>query len=239
MTRTVVVTGGSRGIGRHVVQRFAAAGDFVVFTGRDHDQVERTADELGATGIRCDSADPADVQRLAGQLGPTVDVLVNMAGANTDLGRPTAESLDQIAAQWRANLDANLLSAVLTTTALRDRLPKGGAVVNIGSIGAEYAASSYGAAKAALAAWSAGLSAQLAPHGVTVNVVSPGYIAETDFFRGELTDERRAALIAATHNKKAGLPEDVAGLVEFLASPAARHITGQTLHINGGAHTTR
>ncbi|WP_280315725.1 SDR family NAD(P)-dependent oxidoreductase [Nocardia abscessus] len=239
MTRTIVVTGGSRGIGRHVAQRFAAAGDFVVLTGRDHDQVERTADELGATGIRCDATDPADVQRLAGQLGPTVDVLVNMAGGNTDLGRPPVESLDQIAAQWRANLDANLLSAVLTTTALRDRLPEGGAVINIGSIGAEYAANSYGAAKAALAAWSAGLSAQLAPNGVTVNVVSPGYIAETDFFRGELTAERRATLIAATHNKRAGLPEDVAGLVEFLASPHARHITGQTLHLNGGAHTTR
>ncbi|WP_280240652.1 SDR family NAD(P)-dependent oxidoreductase [Nocardia abscessus] len=239
MTRTIVVTGGSRGIGRHVAQRFAAAGDFVVLTGRDHDRVERTADELGATGIRCDATDPADVQRLAGQLGPTVDVLVNMAGGNTDLGRPPEESLDQIAAQWRANLDANLLSAVLTTTALRDRLPQGGAVINIGSIGAEYAANSYGAAKAALAAWSAGLSAELAPNGVTVNVVSPGYIAETDFFRGELTDERRATLIAATHNKRAGLPEDVAGLVEFLASPHARHITGQTLHLNGGAHTTR
>nr|WP_245547597.1 SDR family oxidoreductase [Nocardia brevicatena] len=86
---------------------------------------------------------------------------------------------------------------------------------------------------------SAGLSAEPAPTGITVNIVSPGYIEDTDFFQGKLTDERRAQLIAATHDKRPGRPDNVAGLIEPLTSPPARHITGQTVHLNGGAYTTR
>ena len=144
-----------------------------------------------------------------------------------------------MAAAWRANLDANLLSAVLTTTAVLGKLRAGGSIVNVGSIGAEYASTSYGAAKAALAAWTAGLSAEVGARGLTANVISPGYIAETDFFRGRLTEERKAALIKATHDGRAGRPGDIAETAYFLASAGARHITGQTLHVNGGAHTTR
>ncbi|MGF6888604.1 3-oxoacyl-[acyl-carrier protein] reductase [Nocardia sp. GAS34] len=238
MARTIVITGGSRGLGRQVAQRFSESGEHVVITGRSY-RVRETAAELGITGIECDASDPASIEAFAAQLGDSVDVLVNMAGGNTDLIGPTPESLKDLAAQWNANLSANLLTAVLTTSALRDRLRPGGALINVGSIGAEYAPTSYGAAKAALAAWSAGLSAELAPTGITVNVVSPGYIEDTDFFQGKLTDERRAQLIAATHDKRPGRPEDVADLIEFLASPRARHITGQAIHLNGGAYTTR
>ena len=238
MARTVVITGGSRGLGRQVAQRFCELGDRVVITGRS-DRVRKTAADLGITGVECDASEPASVEAFAARLDDGVDVLVNMAGGNADLVAPAPESLKDIAAQWNANLSANLLSAVLTTSALRGRLRSGGSLINVGSIGAEYASSSYGAAKAALAAWSAGLSAELAPTGITVNVVSPGYIEDTDFFQGKLTDERRAQLIAATHDKRPGRPGDVADLIEFLASPHARHITGQTIHLNGGAHTTR
>ncbi|MFI9536158.1 SDR family NAD(P)-dependent oxidoreductase [Nocardia fusca] len=238
MARTIVVTGGSRGLGRQVARRFSELGEHVVITGRS-DRVRETAAELGVTGIECDASEPASVDAFAAQLGDRVDVLINMAGGNVDLAGPAPRSLKDVAAQWNANLSANLLSAVLTTSALRDRLRPGGALINVGSIGAEYASSSYGAAKAALAAWSAGLSAELAPTGITVNVVSPGYIEDTDFFQGKLTAERRAQLIAATHDKRPGRPDDVAGLIEFLASPHARHITGQTIHLNGGAYTTR
>ncbi|BCK57634.1 SDR family NAD(P)-dependent oxidoreductase [Nocardia wallacei] len=238
MARTIVVTGGSRGLGRAVAQRFAELGEQVVITGRS-DRVERTAAELGVVGIRCDATDPASVENFAAQVGPSVDVLVNMAGGNADFSGPEPDSLAATAQRWHDNLAANVLSAVLTTTALRDRLRAGGSVINIGSIGAEYAGSSYGAAKAALAAWSAGLSAQLGPAGVTVNAVAPGYIEDTDFFQGRLTDERLAQLVAATHDKRPGRPAEVAGLVEFLASPQARHLTGQTIHLNGGAYTTR
>ncbi|MEV0074327.1 SDR family oxidoreductase [Amycolatopsis sp. NPDC050768] len=74
---------------------------------------------------------------------------------------------------------------------------------------------------------------------MTANLIAPGYIAETDFFRGNLSERRRTALIDATHNGRAGHPGDIAETTYFLASDGARHITGQTLHVNGGAHTTR
>ncbi|HEY3472691.1 MAG TPA: SDR family oxidoreductase [Amycolatopsis sp.] len=239
MSRKVLVTGGGGGLGKAVAARFREAGDEVVVTGRKADRLTRTATELGARPVPCDATDPAQVARLAEELGPELDVLVNMAGANTDIGAAWSPGLDGVLAAWRANLDANLLSAVLTTTAVLEKLRPGGTIVNIGSIGAEYASSSYGAAKAALAAWTAGLSSEVGPRGVTANLIAPGYIAETDFFHGRLSEERRSALIAATHNGRAGRPEDVAETTYFLASAGARHITGQTIHVNGGAHTTR
>jgi 3-oxoacyl-[acyl-carrier protein] reductase len=245
VNRIVLVTGGGNGLGKAVAARFAADGDTVFITGRNAGRVADTAAEIGAKPIAGDATNPAQVARIAGDIGDDLDVLVNMAGGNTDFtaaaadpGGPVAE-LERVAAAWRANLDANLLSAVLTTTAVLGRLRAGGSIVNVGSIGAEYASTSYGAAKAALAAWTAGLSAEVGARGLTANVISPGYIAETDFFRGRLTEERKAALIKATHDGRAGRPGDIAETAYFLASAGARHITGQTLHVNGGAHTTR
>jgi 3-oxoacyl-[acyl-carrier protein] reductase len=158
----------------------------VIVTGRNGDNLNSTAAETGARPITCDATDPQQVAAMAGELGPELDVLVNMAGGNTDFARPDGQDDDlaQVVAAWRANLDANLMSAVLTTAAVLGRLQTGGSIINVGSIGAEHASTSYGAAKAALAAWTAGLSAQVGPRGVTANVISPGYIAGTDFFRG-------------------------------------------------------
>ena len=247
MNRIVLVTGGGNGLGRAVAARFLADGDTVFITGRNAGRVADTAAEIGAKPVPADASDPAQVARMAAELGDDLDVLVNMAGGNTDFtaadtagpaGGPIAE-LERMAAAWRANLDANLLSAVLTTTAVLGPLRAGGSIINVGSIGAEYASTSYGAAKAALAAWTAGLSAEVGGQGLTANVISPGYIAETDFFRGRLTEERKARLIEATHDGRAGQPGDIAETAYFLASAGARHITGQTLHVNGGAHTTR
>jgi NAD(P)-dependent dehydrogenase (short-subunit alcohol dehydrogenase family) len=241
VSRIVLVTAGGNGIGKAVAARFRAAGDAVVITGRDTDRLTAAATEIGVRPIACDATDPRQVARLADELGADLDVLVNMAGGNTDFGPPNRQGtpLEQVVAAWRANLDANLLSAVLTTTAVLDKLRPGGSIINVGSIGAEYATTSYGAAKAALAAWTAGLSSTVGGKGLTANLIAPGYIAETDFFRGQLSDERRTALIAATHDKRAGRPSDIAETAYFLASDGARHITGQTVHVNGGAHTTR
>jgi 3-oxoacyl-[acyl-carrier protein] reductase len=247
LARNVLITGASGGIGRAIAARFAADGDTVVITGRNADRLQRAAAELGARGVVCDAADPAQVAALRAGLGDTVDVLVNNAGGNTDFdGQAEDEgngscraSLERLAASWRANLDANLISAVLTTQAVADRLASGGSVINIGTIGAERGGGSYGAAKAALASWNAYLSAEIGPRGVTANVISPGYIADTNFFRDRLTEQRRDNLIAATHDKRPGRPDDIAETAHFLASPGARHITGQIIHVNGGAFTTR
>lgn len=244
MTRIVLVTGGGSGLGKAVAARFSAAGASVIITGRDAARLAETAAELGVKAVSGDATDPRQVAAMAAEVGRELDVLVNMAGGNTDFTRTArhdgdAVDLADIAAAWRANLDANLLSAVLTTSAVLPVLRPGGAVINVSSIGAEYASTSYGAAKAALAAWTAGLSAEVGPRGLTANVISPGYIEETGFFRGRLTEQRRAALIAATHDGRAGRPGDIAETAYFLASEGARHITGQVIHVNGGAHTTR
>ncbi|MQA04787.1 MAG: SDR family oxidoreductase [Streptosporangiales bacterium] len=241
MGRNVIVTGGGTGIGRAVAARFAADGDAVLITGRRAGPLQATAEELGA-GVRfavSDATDPAQVEQLRGELPATVDVLVNNAGGNTDFDQPAVTDLKSLAANWHTNLAANLVSAVLLTAAVRDRLAAGGAVVNIGSIAADKGAGAYGAAKAGLASWNVTLAAELGPSGITANVVSPGYIADTEFFRDQLTDERRASLVAATHTGRAGAPADIADAVHFLASAAARQITGQVLNVNGGERTTR
>jgi 3-oxoacyl-[acyl-carrier protein] reductase len=241
MSRVVLVTGGAGGLGRAVTARFRADGDAVIITGRDASRLTATAKETGARPVACDATDPQQVARLAEEIGDGLDVLVNMAGGNTDFTAPAGkdDDLERVAAAWHANLDANLLSAVLTITAVLGGMRPGGSIINVGSIGAEYASTSYGAAKAALAAWTAGLSAEVGPKRLTANVISPGYIEGTDFFHGRLTGQRRTALIAATHDGRPGQPGDVAETAWFLASPGARHITGQVLHVNGGAHTTR
>ncbi|HEX5090798.1 MAG TPA: SDR family oxidoreductase [Nocardioides sp.] len=239
--RVVVVTGASRGIGKAVAARFRADGDEVVVTGRDEVALGRTADEIGARAVRCDHTDPGDVRGLAATITDGLDVLVHCAGGNLDMASPLPDhaSLEQQAERWRANWDLNVVSAVITTAALQPVLRAGGSVVTVGSIGAEYAGSSYGATKAALAAWTAGVSAELGPAGVSANTVSPGLTEGTEFFHGRLSDERRARLIAATHDGRAGTVDDIAEAVFFLASSGARHITGQVLHVNGGAFTTR
>ncbi|MEY9934712.1 3-oxoacyl-[acyl-carrier protein] reductase [Catenulispora sp. GP43] len=239
MPRSVLVTGGTSGIGRAVAERFTADGAGVVITGRREHLVESVAKELGAVGVVCDAADPRAVEALAARFD-TLDVLVNAAGG---LGAaqpgPEAAELEAVLAHWRADLDGNLLSAVLTTTALKPVLAPGGTALAVGTIGSERRGGSYGAAKAALAAWYAMLSAELGPRGVTANVIAPGYIAGTGFFQGAMTDVREQALIAETHTKRAGTPRDIAETVFFLASAGARHITGQTIHVDGGAFTTR
>jgi 3-oxoacyl-[acyl-carrier protein] reductase len=235
--RTIVVTGGATGIGRATAERFLADGDDVVITGRRADVLEKTAADVGARGVVCDATDPAQVERLLDELPEQVDVLVNNAGGNTDFARPESGDLTQLKANWLANFEANVISAVLTTTALAPRLTT--AVVHLGSIAGARGPGSYGASKAALALWNADVAAELGPRGITSNVVAPGFTAETEFFQGRLTGRRRQMLLEATLTKREGQADDIAGTIHFLASPAARHLTGQVLHVNGGALVTR
>ncbi|MFE6685422.1 SDR family NAD(P)-dependent oxidoreductase [Streptomyces sp. NPDC057743] len=240
MARTILVTGGGTGIGRALVEHFAAHGDRVFLTGRRPGPLK---DVTGArpevTALVCDHTDPAALTALAAALPERLDVLVNNAGGNTDFDADGAADLAAYARDFRANLDANLVSAALTTRALDDRLAAGGAVIHIGSIAADQGAGAYGAAKAGLASWNVDLARELGARRITANVVSPGYIAGTDFFRDRLADSRREQLIAATATGRPGAVDDITGAVAFLASPAARHITGQVLNVNGGAHPTR
>ncbi|MFF1379397.1 SDR family NAD(P)-dependent oxidoreductase [Streptomyces sp. NPDC058308] len=250
MARTILITGGGTGIGRASALHFAERGDTVFVTGRRRAPLDRLATETGIRGLVCDHTRPEALTALLAELPEQVDVLVNNAGGNTDFdGAPEPDlafggeaDLAAYAQAFRANLDANLVSAALTTRALDSRLAAGGAVVHVGSIAANRGSGSYGAygaSKAGLSTWNLDLAQTLGPRGITANVVAPGYIADTEFFRDRLKDDRRAQLVDATSTGRAGTPADIAETIAFLASPGARHITGQVLHVNGGAYMTR
>ncbi|ADD44618.1 SDR family NAD(P)-dependent oxidoreductase [Stackebrandtia nassauensis] len=241
MSRIVIVTGGGTGIGRAVAARFAEAGDSVVITGRRQAVLDKTVADLGGDirAITCDHTDPEQLAALAAALPERVDVLVNNAGGNTDIGTETPSGLAGLGRAWLANLDTNLISAALTTEAIGERLGSGGSVIHIGSIAADKGNGFYGAAKAGLASWNIGLARELGTRDITSNVISPGYISETEFFGDVMTEQRRAALIEATFVKRVGIPADIAGAAWFLASPDARYVTGQTLNVNGGAWSSR
>ncbi|SOB79813.1 SDR family NAD(P)-dependent oxidoreductase [Streptomyces sp. 1331.2] len=244
-----VVSGGGTGIGRAIAARLAGEGRRVVTVGRRaavleqaREEIEREAGPGRIVPVAADLTDPAAVaaaaDRIAG-LGP-VDALVNNAGAIVT--PPEDDSLAALARSWRHDLDVNLLTAVLLTTALQGALRRpGGRLVVISSAAAQrggagpHSAGSYAAAKAALHGWAFGLARQLGPDGITVNVLAPGYIEETEIFGAGWSEEFHARKVADTLVGRAGTPADVADAVAYLVSPACGYVTGQVIGVNGGA----
>lgn len=240
--RSIVITGGGTGIGRAVAGHFRSTGERVHIIGRRESVLQTAAAEIGATSVVGDLSTSEGVSAVIAGLPDRIDVLVNIAGGNTDFDARTGldtPSLAAVADSWQANWAANVLTAVLTTTALADRINDGGRVISFSSIAAPQGSGSYGAAKAALESWNVGLAKELGGRGITANVVSPGLIDDTEFFRGQLSDERRERLIAATDTGRPGVPDDIVAVVGFLAASGSRHLTGQVLHVNGGAYTGR
>jgi 3-oxoacyl-[acyl-carrier protein] reductase len=242
MSRNVVISGGGTGIGLAAAQAFAAGGDRVLLLGR-REEVLRRAEVSGALVHTADVGDVAAVRGVARfvarELG-AVDVLIHSAGGSGRL-EPRVERedpLELVADNWKLNFRINTLTAVLLTEALKDRLAEpGGRVLFLSSIAAYRGSGSgaYAAAKAALHPYAHDLARELGPRGITVNVVAPGYVEDTDFFGSAMDDARHRRLVAETSTGRAGTPGDVAATLHWLASHEAGHITSQIIQVNGGA----
>ncbi|MGW1022472.1 SDR family NAD(P)-dependent oxidoreductase [Streptomyces sp. NPDC002577] len=246
MTRNVVISGGGTGIGLAAAQAFASDGDQVLLLGRRAEVLEK-AGVPGALTYAADLAEVEDVRGVAAfvaaELG-TVDVLIHSAGGSGLLEPgPEAETeaddpLTAVAHAWTVAFRLNTLTAALLTEALSDRLASpGGRVLFLSSIAAYRGSGSgaYAASKAALHPYAFDLARRLGPRGITVNVVAPGYIEDTEFFGDRMTEERRQQLIAETSTGRAGTPGDVAATLHWLASVSAGHVTAQVVQVNGGA----
>lgn len=228
------MSGGGTGIGRAIAESFARSGDQVTIVGRRADVLDAVAAEFdNVTAVAADLSAPADVERVAATLD-SVDVIVNNAGGAVYDG--PLDTLEDRAAEWRAELDANVLTAALLTHALLPKLTRpGGRLIFMSSVAAVKGGGVYGAAKAALHGWAYALAGRLGPEGITVNVVAPGYVAETEFFGERMSPEFHESRVRQTLVGRGGRPEDIAATVEYLASPAAGYVTGQILHVNGGS----
>jgi len=236
-----LVTGASRGIGAACAQRLAADGWELALTyATDRDACEQTAATARAVGVRAltlqlDTRDPlavdAVVDRVEQELGPLDAVVVN-AGTTRD-----GLAIRMSAEDWQAPIRVNLEGTANTirSSAARMQARGAGSIVAVTSIVGEHGnagQANYAASKAGIMGMVRSLAKELGPHGVRVNAVAPGFI------RTRLTDVLAeghvAGLLAATALGRLGEPDDVAGPVAFLASPASRFITGSLVSVDGG-----
>jgi len=233
--RFALVTGAARGIGRSTARALAGEGAHVYCVDRpeDADATSTLARELGGTPVSLDVSAADAAARLQGAIGATgVDVVVHNAGITRDktLARMKPESWDRVMA-------INLEAVVRLTAAVEPKLlHDGGRIVCVSSvagIAGNVGQSNYAASKAAIIGYVAALGAWLAPRGITVNAVAPGFI-ETRMTSAIPLVIRQAGRVLSALGQ-GGEPEDVAAAITFLASPGAQGITGRTLRVCGGA----
>ncbi len=233
--KVALVTGASRGIGAAVARRLAREGADVAITYvSSPDKAEAVVQEIKAMGrkalaIRADAADfdavQAAVRSTVAELGP-IDVLVNNAGISdfNTVDAQSQEGFDKIVA-------VNIRAAFAATQAAAAQMPSGGRIINIGSVTGDVSMmpglAFYGMTKAGLASLTRGFALDLAARGITVNNIQPGPITT------DMTPEQDE-FVAMVPLKRFGTPEEVAGLVAYLAGPESAFMTGASLNMDGG-----
>jgi 3-oxoacyl-[acyl-carrier protein] reductase len=240
--RVAIVTGGTRGIGRAIVEALLEDGARVVLSGRDAARVEAAAAELGgsrreAVGIVAEMGRAEDVQRLvhgARERFGRLDLLVNNAGVTRDGLLVRMKDAD-----WDEVLAVNLRAAFQATREAARVMArqKSGRIVNIASTAGVMGTAgqaNYAAAKAGLIGLTKSAARELAHWGILVNAVAPGLI-DTDMTT-VLAGDVRESYVAQIPLKRIGTPREVAEVVRFLASDGASYITGQVIHVNGGLY---
>ena len=239
--KTVLVSGGSRGIGRAIVEGFAAEGAIVTFLFREDrassiEVLEKTSvigGEVQAeqVDVRDSEACAIVVEKLLARCGG-IDVLVNNSGIVRDGLLPTLED-DDIMSVMRTNVGGifNLTRAALPSMISR----RSGKIINISSVAADKGGrgqTNYAASKGAVNSLTRALAVELAPRGIAVNAVAPGMIA-TDM-SARIVEDARDEVLSRILMRRLGTPSDVANAVIFLASRFADYITGEVLHVDGG-----
>ena len=235
--RTALVTGSTRGIGRAIAEMLAAAGARVAVVGREAGRAQAVADTLGggAQGFAADVGDPASIATLVADVETAfgqIDILVNNAGLTRDNILFRLKDDD-----WDTVLDANLRGAFLLIRATARGMMKRrwGRIVNIASIvglTGNKGQANYAASKAGLIGLTKSVAKELGSRNILVNAVAPGFI-DTDM-TAAMTPEARAALAGQIPLERLGTPQDIAGMVTFLASEHAAYVTGQVLVVDGG-----
>jgi NAD(P)-dependent dehydrogenase (short-subunit alcohol dehydrogenase family) len=242
MSKVTVVTGGAGGIGQAVAERFAQDGSCIMLLDVNAQSGNQVAAALLQRGAETaffpiDLTQESEVQAIFERIVAAhsrIDVLVNVAGGSLHRHPLATFPLSH----WRAVIDANLTSTFLCCRAAIAPMAaqKSGAIVNISSdiaFSGDASRSAYAAAKAGILGLTRSLALEVATSGIRVNAVAPGRIA-TARVRANYSDAEWQAAAKRIPLGHAGEPQDVAEVVAFLASDAAKHITGQTIHVNGG-----
>jgi 3-oxoacyl-[acyl-carrier protein] reductase len=234
--RTILVTGGSRGIGRGICLAFAHADNHIFFNyssaGEAAAQTEKLVAEAGgtATGVQ---VNVASENRALDDTG-RIDVLVNNAGITRDGLLVRMKESD-----WEDVLNINLKGTFLCIKAVTKPMMKQryGRIINVSSVvgvSGNPGQANYVASKAGIIGLTKGVAKELASRNITANVVAPGYI-ETDM-TADLPDKAKEAMVSQIPLGRPGTPEDIAAAVVFLASDKAAYITGQVIHVSGGMY---
>ncbi|HIF51062.1 MAG TPA: 3-oxoacyl-ACP reductase FabG [Thiotrichaceae bacterium] len=239
--KVVLITGASRGIGKAIATKFAEQGAFVIGTATSDKNAEQIskyleANQFSGTGLVLNIADKSSVEEFAEKLKEfdTPNILINNAGITRDnlLMRMKDD-------EWEDVINTNLTGMYrITKLCLRAMMKaRYGRIINITSVVAltgNPGQTNYSATKAGMIGFTRSLASEIGSRGITVNAVAPGFI-DTDM-TNELTDNVKEAILKQITLGRLGQAEEVAAVVEFLASDNAAYVTGQTLSVNGGMY---